>query len=178
MNKKQIGVACLGAGLVATIIALLSGKNKSNNTNTNTTMTNTSLPRGYRNNNPLNIRYNRNNNWQGKVIPNTDGTFEQFTSLAYGYRAAFVLLKNYITNYSANTVSGIISKWAPANENNTTGYINRVCSLTGFTPATIISASDKDQMTKLVYAMSIVENGAIPVPDSVAIEQGWKLFNS
>ena len=49
------------------------------------------MTRGYRNNNPLNIRIDKKNPWLGRVIPNTDGEFEQFTSMAYGYRAAMVL---------------------------------------------------------------------------------------
>jgi hypothetical protein len=38
------------------------------------------LPRGIRNNNPLNIRLNPDNRWQGRVSPklNSDGAFEQF----------------------------------------------------------------------------------------------------
>ena len=45
--------------------------------------TNPNLPRGYRNNNPLNIRYVAGNNWKGKVYPNTDrnNTFEQFVNI-------------------------------------------------------------------------------------------------
>ena len=37
-------------------------------------------PRGIRNNNPLNIRLNPDNRWQGRVPPkhNSDGAFEQF----------------------------------------------------------------------------------------------------
>ena len=134
------------------------------------------LPRGYRNNNPLNIRFNKNNNWSGKVLPNTDGTFEQFITPAYGYRAALKLIRNYI-GAGYNTVAAIIGRWAPANENNTTGYINRVCSYTGFLPATAIEAMDKEKLCNLVYAMAIVENGIVSSqPVMAEIEEGWRLL--
>lgn len=140
------------------------------------TMDNSNLPRGYRNNNPLNIRIS-SNAWQGKKTPNTDGAFEQFTSMAYGYRAAMVLIRTYINQYGLNTVQGIISRWAPNNENNTAGYISSVCRLTGYEPDTIISPTNKEQMCNLCYAMSIVENGYNPMPDRQAILQGWNLYS-
>lgn len=141
----------------------------------NTMQTDPNLPRGYRNNNPLNIRIS-SSNWLGKVTPNTDGSFEQFTSMAYGYRAAFVLIRNYINLYGLRTVSDIISRWAPNNENNTSGYISRVCKTTGFSPDTVISPNSYDQMSKLVYAMAIVENGTNPMPKWSEIQNGWQLI--
>lgn len=131
--------------------------------------------RGYRNNNPLNIRISSANNWEGKVLPNTDGVFEQFRTMAYGYRAALLLIRNYILA-GHNTVAKIISRWAPANENNTTAYINAVCSKTGFAPTTTIGAYNEDMMVKLVYAMAIVENGSTPLPVVADIREGWKLL--
>ncbi len=133
------------------------------------------LPRGYRNNNPLNIRLNPANAWKGKVLPNTDGTFEQFVSKPYGYRAAFVTLRNYIKN-GYNTIASIIGRWAPQNENNTDGYITTVCSITGYTPYIIVERTDKELLSDLVYAMAIVENGYIPLPNKNEIEQGWNLI--
>ena len=52
-------------------------------------------PRGIRNNNPLNIRHSRDR-FQGEVVPSRDGAFKQFSSMAYGYRAAFVTLATYL----------------------------------------------------------------------------------
>ena len=51
----------------------------------------TSLPRGLRNNNPLNIRRS-SQPWRGKVANPTDKDFEQFISMEDGLRAAFVIL--------------------------------------------------------------------------------------
>lgn len=168
------GIVSAGAFAVLAYKYFFKTNKNDNNMSTNSNSNGATLPRGYRNNNPLNIRINSGNNWQGKVSPNTDGTFEQFTSMAYGFRAAFVLIRNYINNYAATTVQAIISKWAPNNENNTAGYISAVCGSTGFSPGTIINPYNETQMCKLAFAMAIVENGYAPnMSDVVA---GWNLY--
>ncbi len=151
--------------------------------------TNQNLPRGYRNNNPLNIRYSTANQWKGKVLPNMDrnNTFEQFISLAYGYRAALSLLRTYIRKYGCNTIGKIISKWAPETENNTQAYINHVCNFvtnlgTPITADTVVTTGSRDLLCKLAYAMSIVENGNTPetreagLPNMDIINEAWSLL--
>lgn len=165
-------LALLGIAIGAWYIA----RRQQKTSHSQTSMNNKNLPRGYRNNNPLNIRINAANNWQGKVTPNTDGAFEQFVSMAYGYRAAMSLIRTYITKYNCRTIAQIIGKWAPNNENNTTGYINRVCTTTGYTPDTVINPDSQTQMSNLVYAMSLVENGNTPAPDTTAIRQAWNML--
>lgn len=140
------------------------------------TKTDSTLPRGYRNNNPLNIRYNKSNRWLGAVAKNTDGTFEQFTTMAYGYRAAMLLLRKYINQYGLHSVAEIINRWAPPAENNTSGYISRVIGINGWTAAKEIDPQSKDDMTQLVYAMAIVENGNALLPNRSEINQGWNLL--
>ena len=79
--------------------------------------------RSIRNNNPLNIRLGKSH-WQGLRKMQEDGAFCQFDSLAYGWRAAFILLtRTYYNNYGADTIGKIISRWAPQIENDTRGYI-------------------------------------------------------
>ena len=136
------------------------------------------LPRGYRNNNPLNIRINPANNWLGKVAVenNTDGVFEQFVAMEYGYRAALKLIQNYINNNGLNTVAQIIAKWAPNNENNTAGYIQRVIGINQWTPAKMIDPQNASDMADLVYAMAIVENGNTILPDYKQIWSGWAML--
>lgn len=122
------------------------------------------LPLGYRSNNPLNIRYVAGQNWKGKVTPpavGKYGTYERFRDLVYGYRAALVLLRGdgYI-NKGINTIRKIITKFAPAEDHNyTENYIANVSKLTGIDPDVVIARNDKDKLTKIVYAMSICENG-------------------
>ena len=75
-------------------------------------------PRGLRNNNPGNIRLS-DTLYVGEKESN-DPEFKQFTSMAYGYRAMFMLLYTYQVRYGLNTIWGMISRYAPENENNTT----------------------------------------------------------
>lgn len=78
--------------------------------------------RGLRNKNPFNIRIS-DNAWIGKKYPSSDSKFEQFFSLVYGIRAGLVLLKNYINNFHCNTARKIISRFAPAQENDLSSYL-------------------------------------------------------
>ena len=147
---------------------------------------NENLPRGYKNNNPLNIRIS-NTSWNGKVTPNTDGAFEQFIDLAHGYRAALVTLRTYINKYGLNTVRKMIGRWAPPSENNTESYITNVCKNSGLTENETITANDQDKLTRMVYAMSISENGykdkagnniaqRYDLPNMNIINEAWRLI--
>lgn len=119
-----------------------------------------SLPRGLRNNNPGNI-VQSSTAWQGKVplSGNTDSRFEQFTELRYGIRAMYINLMSYYTNHGLNTVSKIISRWAPAFENNTSNYINIVSNIVGIGINAVITNFDKDFLFRLSKAIVRVENG-------------------
>jgi hypothetical protein len=79
------------------------------------------MPRGLRNNNPLNIRHSADR-FRGEIA-GTDKSFKTFSSLAYGYRAAFVILGTYLSQ-GCNTIEKIISRWAPPAENDTESYIS------------------------------------------------------
>lgn len=116
------------------------------------------LPRGIRNNNPLNIRIG--NVWLGEVAEPTDPEFEQFVHVRYGLRAAFVLLRRYIRHYKRDTLPQIISAWAPASENNTQRYIDVVSSLAHVPLMERIDYADKVRMCDIVLAMAQVECGA------------------
>lgn len=115
------------------------------------------IPRGIRNNNPLNIRVG--NVWLGEVKNPTDPHFEQFNSMEYGLRAGFILLRRYIRHYKRLTIEDIISSWAPSNENNTKAYVDTVVKVSGIPSNRILHYSDKETMCKLVDAMCFVENG-------------------
>lgn len=129
------------------------------------------LPRGIRNNNPLNIRVG--NKWVGEVKKPTDPSFEQFSCMPYGLRAAFVILHRYIDVYKLNTISKIVSRWAPKSENNTLAYIRRVSALMEYDADAPICFDNKPRMIALVKAMCTVECG-FPV-DNIDIEAGYIL---
>ena len=130
------------------------------------------MKRGYRNNNPLNIRRGANA-WLGLKPTQTDGEFCQFRSMVYGFRAAFVLLRTYGRRYGCNTLHGIISRFAPARENDTEAYIRFVSKRVGVAPDFLIAGNDKDLMIRIVKAMATFENGSAPRHDDVM--EGFKL---
>ena len=133
------------------------------------------MTRGIRNNNPLNIRLTPLNDWMGKVMHNTDGAFEQFTSMTWGFRAAMILLDRYIQK-GANTIRKIVSKWAPATDgNHTEKYIEDVCRLTqlgGNEP--IIRGSE--QHKSIVWSMGLIESGLSIADYKRQFEKAWDWY--
>ena len=128
-------------------------------------MTNT--PRGIRNNNPLNIRHSPSR-WQGMAVEQTDPSFVQFRSMAYGYRAACKLLQSYWQRFRKEgkpfTVRTIISRWAPPEDNNDTeSYIRSVLLIGGLGGQEILFPPDNplgyERLERLLIAMTCVESG-------------------
>lgn len=117
------------------------------------------IPRGIRNNNPLNIRVG--NSWRGEVSHSTDKSFEQFQTMEYGIRAGFIILRKYIKKYGRDTIRKIISAWAPYNENNTELYIQTVSKISGIAPEQPVRFEQKYTMMAIVSAMICVECGRL-----------------
>lgn len=128
--------------------------------------------RGIRNNNPLNIRHNRNNRWQGVYEIQTDAEFVRFATMQFGIRAGFIIIRNYIKQ-GHKDVASIVSRWAPSSENNTEAYIRHVCEMSGLSPFQELNFEDKDTMVALVDAMIRVECGK-PVDRNIII-QGYRM---
>ena len=114
------------------------------------------IPRGIKNNNPLNIRHNADH-FQGETSGN-DKAFKTFVSMPYGYRAAFVILATYLSR-GINTIEKIISKWAPPSENDTGSYIAYVERWSGVSRNQELTYSDGADYIMIVSAMSYIENG-------------------
>ncbi len=135
-----------------------------------------SIPRGIRNNNPLNIRRSKDK-WKGMRALQSDAQFVQFESLEWGWRAAFYLLtRTYYHKYRLFTIRAIVTKWAPAIENNTKAYIANVSRLTGIDPDEPIGIPS-DQPARWIavgIAMAIQENGTESL-DYFAMLRGWEL---
>lgn len=129
--------------------------------------------RGYRNNNPCNIRISTDK-FQGEIQPSADKEFKQFETMAYGYRAAFRVIRTYINNYKCDTIRKIISRWAPKSENHTENYIRVVSERSGIPADDPIYADSREMMIRIVAAMSYVENGREAVMSDVI--RGWELL--
>lgn len=129
--------------------------------------------RGYRNNNPCNIRCSKDK-WDGEVIPSQDKAFKQFKTMSYGFRAVFKLLHNYNTRSNCRTLTQMINRFAPPVENHTDVYIKRVADSSHIDPNSPINTLNRDIMVSMVTAMATVENGKAPKAKDVA--DGWDLF--
>lgn len=132
------------------------------------------MARGYRNNNPLNIRLSKGHTWKGEIRPSKDPSFMQFESMGYGFRAAFKLLDNYRKLHGCVTLEDYINRWAPPSENDTRAYIHTVTKRSGIADIQTLDTKSSYQMKKLVKAMAFVENGA--EPDQSDIDEGWTLW--
>ena len=159
------------------------------------------LPRGIRNNNPLNIRSSKDQ-WKGlravqadaslasgrlssrsaeskqaSLCTHYDAEFCQFETMEYGWRAAFVLLtRTYYHTYRLYTIRAIVSKWAPPNENNTKAYIANVSRLTGIAPDEPIGIpSDKPSRWIAVGAAMGIQECGTEGFDLFAMLRGWEM---
>lgn len=114
-------------------------------------------PRGVRNNNPLNIR--KGNDWQGESLISKDAEFETFKHAKYGFRAGAKLLRNYQTRYGLNTLTDLIHRFAPPNENHTDNYVQFVAQQVGVGATQVINLSDDALLSRVLHAMSVMEVG-------------------
>lgn len=103
------------------------------------------MKRGIRNNNPANIV--RGASWKGlctdadrqRLNMKYDVRFCQFKSIYYGVRALVVLMHTYVFLHKLHSISSIIRRFAPPNENQTDVYI-----------ANVESAFEKEGLTPLI----------------------------
>lgn len=107
-------------------------------------------PRGIRTNNPGNIR---NINGQG---------FQQFSTPEDGIAATAKNLVAYNDKHGLNTISGIINRWAPPNENNTGAYIQAVSQDLNVDPNQPLDVKNPQILAALTSAITKHENGKNP----------------
>lgn len=126
------------------------------------------MSRGALNCNPGNIRHS-SIAWVGQDETQSDPDFVCFTAPQFGIRAIAILLLTYYRKHGLNTVRGLINRWAPPNENNTSAYVTDVaqrCKLVADNP---IKVDDPVILAKLVSAIIWHENGENPyVPQLIA----------
>lgn len=125
-----------------------------------------SLPRGIRNNNPGNIILT-NIPWEGKIptSQNTDGEYEQFTNIIYGIRAMIKNLYSY-RDRGLDTITRIVSTWAPDDAATVNNYIAFVSENTRVNPENRFPLDNMDAFYKLVASMAYFENGRPAVSPS------------
>lgn len=108
---------------------------------------------GIINNNPGNLR--PGDNWIG--MTGTRNNFVTFKDISFGLRAMAVDLANKI-NKGYDTITKIITRYAPPSENDTQSYINSVAGYTGWNADDTITA-DAASLGNLMRAQINVEQG-------------------
>ena len=130
------------------------------------------LPRGIRNNNPMNVRKSKSK-WTGKVEPGTDPLFEQFGQMRWGIRAGLYLLTRYVRDYGLDTVEKIIHRWAPNGDggNNEAAYVEQVVQGQALHPHVM---RNPYWLRKLAAGMCMVES-RYPLTDSAFRDAFYQL---
>ena len=123
-------------------------------------------PRGIRNNNPGNLRRSQDP-WQGLATPQTDPNFFIFKSAPYGIRALARTLISYQDQHNLRSIRQIISRWAPANENNTSAYIDSVAASSGYDADRPLDMHKFSHLEPVVKAIILHENGQQPYTETV-----------
>lgn len=124
------------------------------------------ISRGVRNNNPCNIK--RGSPWiglmdQSKMTPEQLGEkiFCVFDEPKFGIRATAIILTNYQKKYELKTVRAMITRWAPASDNNDpNSYAEEVARAMGIGPDTPFEFHQRDLALTMIRAMVVQENGS------------------
>lgn len=118
------------------------------------------IPRGIRNNNPLNIKLSPDR-FQGELPLSYDDTFKQFRTMRDGLRAAFCIIRTYIIHKACNTLRSIVTRWCGETGKTLANYITVCEQRTGLLPDQPIRWIDKATVLALVAAMAFVECGRV-----------------
>ena len=115
------------------------------------------MTRGLRNRNPGNIRRSKTR-YLGEVTPSRDAAFKQFETMAWGYRAMFVLLDSY-RRRGYGTLRQMIARYAPPVENHTENYIRCVAMWSGVAADEPSDTPQPAGLVAVVPALTCPERG-------------------
>jgi len=144
-SRTQQGAALLDSGTESALDFV---------TVTATRIKNAATSRGYRNNNPGNLRFLSANAWNGQIA--NDAGYGIYDTPQNGTRALGHQLLAYARR-GINTVQGIIYTWAPPTENNTAAYARAVASELGVGVNDVINVAQR--LPQLTRAIARHENG-------------------
>jgi hypothetical protein len=128
----------------------------------------TVTPRGLRNFNPGNVRYD-GTPWQG-MSGQDDAGFIIFADAEHGIRALAKVLISYQAKHGLTTIGQMINRWAPPVENDTDAYVIAVCKACSASPNNPYTLTPS-RLATLAKAIIHQENGEQPYSDDV-IEAG------
>ncbi len=110
---------------------------------------------GQRINNPYNIRQ-YDQGFLGES--GEDSGFVSFDDPMYGVRAADKVLTTYGTKRGINTIRGLINRFAPPSENDTSNYVNYISGQLGIDPDAEVDLSDPEMRARILSPMAMMES--------------------
>jgi hypothetical protein len=121
--------------------------------------------RGFRDNNPGNIRPNPAFHWLGQ--DGSEGGYLIFDTPENGLRAISLQLLIYHDKHGVNTIADAITRWAPPEDNNdTAAYIAAVAQHCGVAPDAPYDFTDPVALALITEAIVQHENGSQPYTDT------------
>lgn len=123
---------------------------------------------GIRNNNPGNLELNAGIHWLGQV--GATGAYLQFDTPLHGIRALALDLLNQQRMHGLSCVKTIITKFAPASENDTRAYIADVADHLCVDELEGIVLTDAATLHMMVEAVIHHENGSQPYDDQLVAQ--------
>lgn len=122
--------------------------------------------------NPGNIRFVPDVKWRGESENPING-FCVFIDTIYGIRAMERALLVMYHEEGLDTITKLISRWAPPSQNDTEAYIAAVSKAIGLHP--LLHLQFPDELIALVKAIIRHENGCQPYPD-ILFQDAWYLL--
>ncbi|HFZ1933612.1 lytic transglycosylase [Serratia marcescens] len=132
-------------------------------------------PRGIRNNNPGNLNYVGQNG--ATLEDHATPRFARFNSAFEGFAALGKQIKAYYNGTSKaagyqklQSVEDIISRFAPASENNTQAYINKLSKMLGVGRGDSLNIQDPQVLATLMNGITQIENGKNPYEPEMVLK--------
>ncbi|MDX7085938.1 lytic transglycosylase [Serratia marcescens] len=132
-------------------------------------------PRGIRNNNPGNLNYVGQNG--ATLEDHATPRFARFNSAFEGFAALGKQIKAYYNGTSKaagyqklQSVEDIISRFAPASENNTQAYINKLSKMLGVGRGDSLNIQDPQVLATLMNGITQIENGKNPYAPEMVLK--------
>jgi len=114
---------------------------------------------GLRQNNPGNLRPDPAHPWLGEIPSPND--YCCFNTPENGLRAMGKNILTAVYKHGCNTITRLITRWAPPNENDTVAYIKAVAGDVGVDADAPLDVTNGSVMSSLLMAITRHENGEI-----------------
>ena len=120
------------------------------------------FPQGVLLNNAGNLERTSHDHWHGEARLQDNKRFIRFLTPQAGLRALMKTLLTYEDVHGLNTVTRIITRYAPPAENNTEAYIRDISQQAGISPNMVVDLQNPDILIRFAQAIVIHENGHPP----------------